>query len=280
MLALTVSSRSSFRREALVSDRCIWMIVVGEVDAAAQLAVAALAPYGVSVRGQKWVGEDPDGWMTQAQAANSDSARFIIVVSTPEDYCKPEIRRGLALFRLFLQTLGKSSINGLVMLTDPTQANTVLSDLPGTPVLNDWETVTTQTWPARAVARLHAPKQPAWPATLGIFAHEKFGTWLQVQPTPGKTANGCLLGVSGNESDISFHAVGDAGSLPERSVNEFEIKGLTFSSAGHDFTAWGLQNILTPDQAYFARLSGQPDLLAISTLPNGELDDVHLMCLR
>lgn len=263
-----------------MSERCVWMIILGNVDATARSTAAKLAPYGVTIRGQTWHVDEPNSWMNHAQSAAQAGAHFVIVTSSSEDYQRPAIRRELSLFRLFLQTLTKSTINGFINLVDPDQADSVVTYLAGTPILGDWEATMTGQWPARTVARLHAPKQPVWPVSLGLFAHEKLGTWLQVQPSPGQTASGCLLGVSGNQANISFHAAGPAGCLPERSVNEFELKGLTFSSAGHDFNAWGLQNTLTPEQAYFARLDGEPDLLAISTLPDGQISEVHLLCLR
>lgn len=263
-----------------MSDRCVWMIVLGDLDAKARATAAKLAPYGVEIQGQALAVDQANSWMSCAQSAAQAGARFVIVVSSSEDYWRPEVRRQLSLFRLFLQTFTKSTINGMVDLVDAGQVDARSVDLPGTPILDDWETITTDSWAARAVARLHSPKRPNWPVALGLFAQEKLGTWLQVQPKPGHIAPGCLLGVSGNEAKISFHAAGPAGCLPERSINEFELKGLTFTSAGHDFHAWGLQNSLPPEQAYFARLQNEPDLLAISTLPDGELSDVHLMCLR
>lgn len=263
-----------------MNDRCVWMIVLGDVDTEARTTAAKLAPYGAAIRGQAFDIDQTSWWMSCGRHAAQAGAHFVIVVISFMDYQRPEIRRQLALFRLFLQTLTKSTINGLVHLVGSEQVDSGSTSLPGVPILGDWETVMTDQWPARTVARLHAPKQPAWPVSLGLFAHEKLGTWLQVQPSPGQTAHGCLLGVSGNEATISFQAVGQAGCLPERSINELELKGLTFASAGYDFNAWGLQNVLSAEQAYFARLENEPDLLAISTLPDGELSDVHLMCLR
>jgi len=263
-----------------MSERCVWVIVVDNAEAMAQSAAAKLAPYGVAVRGQTWSIEKTERWMDHAQNAAQAGTRFVIVATSTENYQRPTLRRQLSLFRLFLQTLTKSTVNGIVLLTDPDQTTSVVSDLPGTPLLADWQGNSTDHWAARVVARLHAPKLPHWPVALGLFAHEKLGTWLQVQPVPDGTARGCLLGVSGNQADISFQATGLVGHLPENSTNEYQLKGLKFTSAGHDFKAWGLQNTLSPEQAYFARLDQEPDLLAISTLPDGQLSDVHLLCLR
>jgi hypothetical protein len=263
-----------------MAERCAWLIGVGNVDAAAQLAAAQLRAYGLNLKGQKWPVGEKQAWLASAQEAAGAGAGLILIVASPEDYQKPALRRELTLFRLFLQTLVKSSVDGLVILTDPAKAQTVQTELPGTPLLGDFEIVQGSGWQAKAVARLHAPRKPKWPVRFGLFAQERLGVWLEVKPQPSETTLGCLVGVSGNESNISFHAVGQAGLLPEKSVNEYEMKGIEFDSAGHQFKAWALQNTLTPTQAYYVRLEGEPDMLAIGTMPNGELSDVDIFCLR
>ena len=263
-----------------MTQRCAWLISLGDVDTAAQLTASQLRPYGLRIEGQRWPAEEKQAWLASAQEAASAGARLILIVATPEQYQKPKLRRELALFRLFLQTLTKSAIDGLVILTDPSKASEVRADLPGTPLLGDFEIVQGSGWQAKAVARLHAPRKPKWPVRFGLYAQEKLGVWLEVKPQPSEVTAGCLVGVSGNESRISFHAVGEAGRLPEKSVNEYELKGIEFETAGHKFTAWALQNTLTSGDAYYVRLEDEPDMLAIGTLPGGEVSDVDLFCLR
>lgn len=263
-----------------MADRCAWLIGIGDVDAVAQLTASQLRPYGLNIQGQKWPMGENQAWMASAQEAAGANARLVLIVASAEDYKNPQLRRELALFRLFLQTLVKSPVDGLVILTDPAKAHEMKAGLPGTGLLDDYEIVQGAGWQAKAVARLHAPRKPKWPVRLGLFAQEKLGVWLEVKPEPMQTTMGCMVGVSGNEADISFHAVGPAGRLPEKSINEYELKGIEFESAGQAFKAWALQNTFTPSDAYYVRLEGEPDLLAIGTLPDGELTDVSLFCLR
>jgi hypothetical protein len=263
-----------------MADRCAWLIGIGDVDAVAQLTASQLRPYGLSVQGQKWPVGEKQAWLASAQEAAGANARLILIIASPEDYKKPQLRRELALFRLFLQTLVQSSIDGLIILTDPTKAGEVKSDLPGTAILGDYEVVQGSGWQAKAVARLHAPRKSTWPVRFGLFAQEKLGVWLEVKPQPEQTTSGCLVGVSGVDSDISFHAAGSAGRLPEKSVNEYEIKGIEFESAGHAFKAWALQNTFTSSDAYYVRLEGEPDLVAVGTMPDGAPSDIDLFSLR
>ena len=90
---------------------------------------------------------------------------------------------------------------------------------------------------------------------------------------------GCLVGVNGTGCEINFHAVGTAGGLPEKSVNEYELRGLVFDVGSRSFDAWALQNMIGADQAYYVRLVGEPDALAIGELPAGQLSEVDIVNL-
>lgn len=263
-----------------MAQPCAWIIGVGAVEAAAKIAASQLRAYGLIIKGQKWPVGEKQAWLTSAHEAAVENARLIVIVVSAEDYQKPELRRELALFRLFLQTLNRSPVDGLVIMTDPSNAHDVRTELPGTAFLGDFEIVQAVGWQAKAVARLHSPRKSKWPVRFDLYAQERIGVWLEIKPLPLENTTGCLVGVSGNDSHLSFHAVGEAGRLPDRSVNEYELKGIEFECAGHRFSAWGLQNTFTPKESYYVRLEGEPDILAIGLLPGGELSDVDLFCFR
>src|SRR5690606_8739137 len=201
-----------------------------------------------------------------------------VLVGPAAALADPAIRGELALFRLALQTQRGTTVNGLALLAGepaaPAAAGTSRSD-----ILDDWLAAVDARWPARAVARAHAPVAPRWPVRLGMHAHERLGAWLEVHPLPGHEAEGACVGVSGEGASINFHAVGEAGALPERSVNEYELQGLKFDIGGLAFDAWALQNRIGEGQSYFVRVDGLPDYLAVGTLPVGQLEEVHVLSL-
>jgi hypothetical protein len=45
------------------------------------------------------------------------------------------------------------------------------------------------------------------------------------------------------------------------------------------FNAWGLQNKIAPEQSYFIRLEGEPDVLAFGALPGGEISELEFVRL-
>ncbi len=258
-----------------MADKCAWFINLEDNDTAARLAAGQLGPYGLAVKGQRWPAED-QAWLASAQEAADAGAAVVLVIGASARHAEPAVRRGLALFRLSLQTRLNRAINGFVLMTDQPGA----SQTPArTSILGDWIPLDGARWQAKVVARAHAPVAPAWPVRLGLHAHERLGIWLETHPAPGTTAPGALLGVAGNDAAIDFHAVGPAGGMPERTVNEYELQGLQFEAGGQAFSAWGLRNAIAPDHRYYVRLDGEPDTLAVGTLPDGEPGDVSLIAV-
>lgn len=259
---------------SVMSNKCAWIITLGSDDQPAQGIAVQLAKYGLQPQGQRWSTE-ANSWVASAHEAAHANAAVVIITGQLALLADPAVRRQLALFRLALQTHRQCFINGFIVGTPPVfeaVANT-------TSILDDWQCVTDTHWTAKAVARAHAPIKPAWPVHLGLHAQERLGTWLETHPTPGHTAAGALLGVSGNNASPDFHAVGASGALPQKTVNEFELKGLKFDARALPFEAWALQNTLMPDQSYYVRIEGEPDFLAVGSLANGEVGDVHLIRL-
>jgi|SRR5690606_27593291 len=259
-----------------MADKCAWFINLDEDDTAARLTATQLGPYGLTVKGQRWPAEDK-AWLASAQEAADAGAAVVLVIGSPARQADRTVRRSLALFRLALQTRLGRTVNGFTLLTGE-------SDQAGNPaanpaVLGDYLPLDGTRWQAKVVARAHAPVAPSWPARLGLHAHERLGIWLETHPAPGQTASGALVGVAGNAAKIDFHAVGPAGRLPDRTVNEYELQGIQFEAGGQAFDAWGLRNTLPPGDSYYVRLDGEPDTLAIGSLPAGELEAVSLITL-
>lgn len=261
-------------------DRCAWIIGIGEVEPVAQLVARQLKPYGVNIKGQKWPLGEKQPWLGSAQEAAGAGAHVVIIVASTESYNDKDLRRELSLFRIMLQTLLKQPVAGFVILTNPTNELESTAPFFGINILNDWEVVSGTTWPAKVVARLNVARKLNWPIKLEIFAQEKLGVWLSVNPQPGSIMHGCVVGVSGNNADIDFHAVGPTGRLPERSVNEYELKGIEFDIDNQHFKAWALQNTISPEDAYYVRLENEPDIIAVGSLPSGEIVDLNLLHLR
>lgn len=260
-----------------MSDKCAWIINLGQDDAAAHRAALQLAPYGLQPKGQRWRAGEDKAWIASAHEAAQENTAVVILTGPASALTDPGVCSELALFRLALQTLRGVPVNGMSLLEgEPVPA----TQFSANGLLEDWLTVVEGNWPAKAVARAHAPIAPKWPVRLQMHAHDRLGAWLEVHPAPGSVAQGACVGVAGDGASIDFHAVGPAGGLPERSVNEYELQGLKFEIAELQFEAWALQNEIADDHGYFVRIEGLPRFLAIGSLPQGQLEDVHLLSLQ
>jgi hypothetical protein len=263
-----------------MTDKCAWLIAWGEgVDPAAQLVAGAARQYGLNIKGQHWPEKEKQAWLASAKEAAQAQAAVILLVTTHAVYAQPENRRALALFRLLLQSLLNRQVDGVVLLQGPPPTEP-FPDLFGSEVLGDWMVVgPTDKWVARAVARAHVPTKSSLPLHLSIYAEERLGVWLELRPNKAEGSQGFIAGVSGAGADITFHAVGLSGRLPDKSVNEYELRGLKFDTEGIAFNAWGLQNKIAPEQSYFIRLEGEPDVLAFGALPGGEISELEFVRL-
>lgn len=267
-----------------MTEKCAWIINLGHDDASGLQVAAQLSAYGLKPRGQRWATGDDKAWMAHAEEAARQNASVIILLGTPAELSAPRTRLELSLFRLALQTHRGAPVNGMTLNPGGGTAGAMAAaaENPATNrigLLEDWLTPAAAGWPAKAVARAHAPTAPDWPVRLGMHAHERLGAWLEVHPQPGAEAQGACVGVAGEGASINFHAVGPAGALPERSVNEYELQGIQFEIGELAFNAWALQNRIAPDQSYFVRVEGLPHCLAIGTLPAGQLEEVHVVSL-
>jgi hypothetical protein len=266
--------------EVAMADKSAWLIAVGEgVDPVAQIAAAELRKYGVQVKGQHWPLKEKQAWLASADEAAQANAGLIILVTTPELYGAADIKKSLSFFRLYLQTKLGRHIEGFVHLVG--QVDTAASQTfpSGQHVLGDWWIPGAEKWVAKAVARLHAPSKSSLPIVFRAYAQERLGVWLEVRPNIGQAIQGCFLGVTGEGAKITFHAVGESSRLPDRTINEFESKGIKFEFAGAEFEAWGLQNNLNPNDSYFVRLEGEPTAIAVGAMPGGEITEVDLVRL-
>lgn len=259
-----------------MSQKCAWIINFGPDDRPAQMAAAQLNAYGLPAAGQKWPKGEDKAWMNSAEEAAQRNTAVIILVGQAAEL-DPATRAELALFRLALQTHRGAPLNGLSLLAGVPAAPAQADGRIG--ILDDWLAPADARWTARAVARAHAPVAPAWPVRLGLHAHERLGAWLEVHPSPGRDSPGACVGVAGEDASIDFHAVGPAAALPERSVNEYELQGLKFDIGPLAFEAWALQNRIAPDHSYFVRIAGLPSHLAIGSLPEGQLEDIHIVSI-
>jgi len=80
-----------------------------------------------------------------------------------------------------------------------------------------------------------------------------------------------MFGVTGAE--ITFHAVGPAGSLPSKTTLNYPMQGLKLEMGDKEYTAWAAQNELNAETSYFVKVEGYPESILFGPFsPEAEAD--------
>ncbi len=134
---------------------------------------------------------------------------------------------------------------------------------------------------ARLAAKLGAPA-PKTAAEYFFDLHSLpagDGFVAEIGPAAGAEWRGALFAVSGG-GEISHHSFGPRGSVPERGVVEYPLKGVKLESGGHEFVGWGVANRLGEGESYFLRVTGDPGRVLLGPLPEGDAAELYTVVLQ
>lgn len=128
-------------------------------------------------------------------------------------------------------------------------------------------------------------------AKLGLGKRDAPDYFLDVHPLPmgdgvvvelgapkGGEWAGALLATAG-AGEISHHTVGPRGTVPERGIVEYAMKGVKLESGGRDYTGWALANKLDDGTSYFVRITGETEGLLFGPLPAGDSAELYSLSL-
>jgi hypothetical protein len=129
---------------------------------------------------------------------------------------------------------------------------------------------------AKIAARSGMPvKGVETPYHLYVHGLPGIGLWFEVGPAGAVDWSGAFFGV--HDAEIDFHGVGSAGSIPERAVLEYPVKGIKMMLEEKEITAWGIQNRLDASSSYYVRVQGEPDTILFGPYPDGDELDAHVI---
>ncbi len=100
------------------------------------------------------------------------------------------------------------------------------------------------------------------------------GFVAEVGPAAGKEWRGALFAVAGG-GEITHHAVGPRGTVPERGVVEYPMQGVKLEAGGCEYVGWGVANRLTSGESYFLRVVGGPARVLFGAMPEGAAADLY-----
>ncbi|MBF0200995.1 MAG: hypothetical protein HQK66_06740 [Desulfamplus sp.] len=119
---------------------------------------------------------------------------------------------------------------------------------------------------AKLAARANTPvKNIPMEYRMDIHANPGYGIWFELGPQGADIWDGVLAG--GLESDVNAHGIGPAGSLPLKTVLEYQMQGLKLQFNDNTFSAWAVKNRIDKNSSYYVRFKDNPGALVFGPLP-------------
>jgi len=240
--------------------------------------LSQIKPYGLEVKGHFWTDDLPKmAWMGPRDELVDSGTVLWVILGSKADFEKATLRYGLSLLCLSAQARKGSPLNILILQngTEPV----IAGDLPTPLKAADVCSLSDASLGAKLVARAHQPQRfPETEYFIDILGNEQIGQWFEIRPAGADSWPGAMFGAAGAE--IVFQAVGPAGGLPEKSVLNYPVQGLTLNLGDLEYSAWAVQNEISPETSYYAKVDGYPHAILFGPYSTEASAEVHLMTLK
>jgi hypothetical protein len=237
-----------------------------------------LGRYGLEVVGNTWVDDlERMAWLgLRTTLLDTAAADLWLIAGDQQNLSAPSNRYALSLLTASVcesrGTVFPIICLGLDFVPDPATLPTLMHTC-------QCLAATEQGWPAKVVAAAFSPRKAAQlEMRLGVHAAPMFGQWFEVGPRTEHWA-GVMFGVA-TGGTITHHAVGPRGQLPERAILEYQLQGLQAQVGETLYTAWSVQNRLSPEDSYYVRVEGFPSRIVVGGHPGTDQAEVFVMALK
>jgi hypothetical protein len=239
--------------------KTVWISALTHDQARVTAVIELLKRYGLQAQGHFWV-DMPDklSWRLVQDAMKEAKADLWLILADEAEMAKPTVRYGLSLLSASLQEARGVNFPILMLWNCPAPAAATLPQLLQSATQIE---EASSSFAAKIVAKANLSGKGIAPEyRLSVLGDEKLGQWFEIGPRQGAW-DGVLFGIAGANAEITFQAVGPAGSLPEKAVLEYAQEGLKLEVGGREFTAWAVRNSVGAASSYYARIKGLPDAL-------------------
>lgn len=258
----------------------LWLtwLPAGEGGAGPQEAVAGLSKAGFQVAGAPWQDDLEKMAWTELGGLLIDPANADVwlVAGTRADFDAERVRYGLSLVAAMVRAERAPPPTMIAAGLDGPVAGDGLPAMLATFTQVD---ASVAGWPAKVVAQAFKPAPALADAfRLNVIAHSAVGQWFEVGPAEGAW-DGAMLGFTGDGCEITHHAVGPRGQLPERTVLEYPTCGIKAEIGQEAYEIWSVKNQVGADQSYYVKITGYPRKLIFGGHPGAQDGEVHVLSL-
>jgi hypothetical protein len=246
----------------------VWLTMLEKDEERAKGLFAAVTRYGLAADGHFWVDDlDKMAWAAPLDSLASEDVGLWLVAGKGESFARTETRYGLAMLAL----AAEGRRQGLPILLLP-QGDFDPASLP-TPLAGA-EIMASETGlgPKSAAKANLPPSRPEREYRATVRPLPGLGQWFEVGPAEGHDWAGAMFGL--DQGEIAAHGVGPSGKVPEKTVLEYQMRGLTLETGGAEFTAWAVKNALTDKDSYYVQVKGTPETLLFGSF--SEEDDAEM----
>jgi hypothetical protein len=255
--------------------KTIWVSVLGAYKEEVQKLMSLLKPYGMEIKGSFWEDDlEKLSWIKDRDGLIDRNTALWLVLGSAKELLTPSIRYGLSMLSLSVLAQRGHHFPRIIatLEKDPVEGASLPTPLKGT----ECTALSDSALGAKIVARVHTPaKEPVLDYRLDAYGSLHIGQWFEVGPGKGSW-DGCMFGVEGGE--ITFQAVGPRGRLPDQATLQFPVRGMELRLGEQSYVAWAVQNELTPDQSYFAKVTGFPQSILFG--PHSDADEAEVYVIR
>jgi len=257
--------------------KSIWLSSLVRAEEEIKKLITQMKTYGIEVNGHFWEDNLANmAWMSPREELIKPEVALWLILADEQSLTTPTIRYGLSLLAITVQANRGLSFPIIVLLTEGTPP--AAADLPTSLKSVEFLSLADTALPAKLVAKVHAPSPPiSSEYRLDVYGNAQIGQWFEIGPTQA-TWSGAMFGISVGE--ITFHAVGQKGFLPERAVLNYPLKGIKLNLGEKEFVAWAVQNEINSQSSYFVKVKGFPDAILFGPYAQGEETEVYVVRIK
>lgn len=257
--------------------KTIWLSSLVRAEEEIKKLISQMKTYGIEVNGHFWEDNLVNmAWMSAREELIKSEVALWLILADQKSLATSTIRYGLSLLAITVQANRGLSFPIIIILMEgtPLPIESLSTSLQNVEFLSLEDPVL----PAKLVAKVHAP----WPKVsaeyrLDVYGNAQIGQWFEIGPTQA-TWSGAMFGIS--EGEITFHAVGPKGFLPERAVLNYPLKGIKINLGEKEYLAWAAQNEINTQSSYFVKVKGFPDSILFGPYAQGEEAELFVVKIK
>jgi hypothetical protein len=259
--------------------KSIWATILEKDEAKGKALFEAIHRYGLNVNGHFWVDDlEKMQWAGAFSEISRPETAVWVIRGTQASFADENRRYGLSMLAAMVQA-SKGHGFPIVLLCDggAVAPDTLPTPLKGAVVLADDASLM-----PKLVAKANTPV-PAVAVQYHLDIHPLpgLGQWFEVGPAKGHSWAGAIFGTGGaGGAEVDAHGVGPRGSVPEKAVLEYPMKGVKFAMGESAFDAWAVKNALDEGSSYYLRVKGYPKAVAFGALPEGDEAELYVVGLK